>query len=143
MNTYPVYGPLVMPHLSHSPESIRAREVFWTNDLHYVNITPNLEDFCKSKQFCVARPGIKGAKSARFIACLNNFGENGGFEHLLMAIETCASPELLMKLLGFIYRPLEMYASEWAMSYISQIFDILERGFVGAYSPSRYQFSQY
>ena len=121
-----------MPHQSHSPNMIRARPCFWFKDHHYVNKTPNLEDFCETNRFCVARPGIKGAKSARFIACLNNFGENGGFEHLLMAIGTCASPELLMKLLRLISRPLEMYVSEWAMSYISQMFNILERGFVEA-----------
>ena len=121
-----------MPHLSNSPNGIRARPFYWFPDLHYVKITPNLEDFCETIRFCVARPGIKGAKSVRFIACLNKFGENGGFEHLLTAIGTCASPELLMKLLRLISRPLEMYVSEWAMSYISRMCNILERGFVEA-----------
>jgi len=82
-----VYGPLIMPYRSASVP-YKAGPSFWTNDEHYLTLRPNLEGFMKMRYFgqskyCIPRPGIRGAKSAKFIDFINHFINAGGYENIV------------------------------------------------------------
>ena len=41
------------------------------------------------KSLCLPRPTIKHAKSPKYISLINMFDSDGGFGHLLLALENC------------------------------------------------------
>ena len=58
---------------------------------------------------------------------MNMFAQDGGFEHILTAIENCNNLDVLIRLLQLIAKPLKKFDTQWAMDFTRKVFSIVER----------------